>query len=146
VTNWSTLILVFGALLLLIGVGAAVLLARRWTPHMKTDKQLDYPCLIVSDPRGKRKRFSIKRREATVGRDPSNDICIPDHLVSKFHAKLLVSNQSVTVIDLDSVNRTRLNGQVVTHAAVRYGDELQFARVKCQLVLTDRERRSSIIA
>jgi pSer/pThr/pTyr-binding forkhead associated (FHA) protein len=111
---------------------------------MKTDKQLDYPCLIVSDPRGKRKRFPIKHREATVGRDPSNDICIPDHLVSKFHAKLLVSNQSVTVIDLDSVNRTRLNGQVVTHAAVRYGDELQFARVKCQLVLTDR-RGSSII-
>ncbi|TDI36539.1 MAG: FHA domain-containing protein [Acidobacteria bacterium] len=114
-------------------------------PYMKTDKQLDYPCLIVPDPLGKRKRFPIKRREATVGRDPSNDICIPDHLVSKFHAKLLVSNRSVTVIDLDSVNRTRLNGQVVTHAAVRYGDELQFARVKCQLVLTDRERRSSII-
>ncbi len=112
---------------------------------MKTDKLVDYPCLIVPDAVGKRKRFPIKRREATVGRDPSNDICIPDHLVSKFHAKLLVSNQSVTVIDLDSVNRTRVNGQVVTHAAVRYGDELQFARVKCQLVLTDRERRSSII-
>jgi len=31
VTSWSTLILVLGALLLLMGVGAAVLLARRWT-------------------------------------------------------------------------------------------------------------------
>ena len=112
---------------------------------MKIDKLEDYPCLIVPDALGKRRRFPIKRREATVGRDPSNDICIPDHLVSKFHAKLLVSNQSVTVIDLDSVNRTRLNGQVVTHAAVKYGDQLQFARVKCQLVLPDRERRSSIV-
>ena len=65
--------------------------------------------------------------------------------MSKFHAKLLVSNQSVTVIDLDSVNKTRLNGQVVTHAAVRYGDELQFARVKCQLVLAEARQRSSKI-
>lgn len=114
-------------------------------PHMQTDKLADFPCLIVPDALGKRKRFPIKCREATVGRDPSNDICIQDHLVSKFHAKLLVSNQSVTVIDLDSVNRTRVNGQVVTHAAVGYGDELQFARVKCQLVLMDKERRSSKI-
>lgn len=89
------------------------------------------------------KRFPIKRREATVGRDPTNDICIPDHLVSKFHAKLLVANQSVTVIDLESVNKTRVNGQVVTHSAVGYGDELQFARVKCQLVLAAVENRPS---
>lgn len=72
-----------------------------------------------------------------MGRDPENDICIPHHLISKFHAKLLISNQSVTVVDLDSANKTRLNGQVVTQATVRYGDELQFARVTCRLVLEE---------
>jgi pSer/pThr/pTyr-binding forkhead associated (FHA) protein len=59
--------------------------------------------------------------------------------VSKFHAKLLVANQSVTVIDLESVNHTRVNGQIVVQSAVRYGDELQFARVKCRLVLLEAE-------
>ena len=110
---------------------------------MKKQNQPEYPCLLVLDESGKQKRFPIKLREASVGRDPSNDICIPDHLVSKFHAKLLVSNQSVTVVDLESANKTRVNGQVVTHSAVGYGDELQFARVKCQLVLLDASKHRS---
>ena len=78
-----------------------------------------------------------------MGRDPANDICIPDHLVSKFHAKLLVSNRSVTVVDLDSVNKTRVNGKIVTHSALCYGDEVQFARIKCELLPDSSERRSS---
>jgi pSer/pThr/pTyr-binding forkhead associated (FHA) protein len=111
---------------------------------MKKPTQAEFPCLLVPDRNGNHKRFPIKMREATVGRDPSNDICIPDHLVSKFHARLLISNQSVTVIDLDSANKTRVNGQLVTQSAVGYGDELQFARVKCQLVLAEiQSRRSS---
>lgn len=97
------------------------------------------PCLLVPSASGELQRHSILGREATIGRDRSNDICIADPLVSKFHAKLLVANQSVTVIDLESVNRTRVNGQVVTQAAVRYGDELQFARVKCRLELLETE-------
>lgn len=114
---------------------------------MMSQNQPEYPCLLVPDENGKQKRFPIKLREASVGRDPANDICISDHLVSKFHAKLLVSNQSVTVVDLESANKTRVNGQVVTHSAVGYGDELQFARVKCQLVLYDagNQRSSKIV-
>lgn len=84
----------------------------------------------------------IVGREATIGRDPSNDICIPDPLISKLHAKLIVSNQSVTVFDLGSVNKTRVNGVEVSQAAVGYGDELQFARVKCRLVLARSESPS----
>ena len=109
----------------------------------KKSPPADYPCLIVPDERGRQRAHAIRRREATIGRDPSNDICIADHLVSKFHAKLLVANQSVTVIDLDSVNKTRVNGQVVSQSAVGYGDEVQFARVKCQLVLSSGTTRSS---
>ncbi len=112
---------------------------------MKKRTHPEFPCLLVSDKKGKQKRFPIKLREASVGRDPSNDICIPDHLVSKFHAKLLVSNQSVTVVDLESANKTRVNGQIVTHSAVGFGDELQFARVKCQLVLHGGEHRPTKI-
>jgi pSer/pThr/pTyr-binding forkhead associated (FHA) protein len=98
-----------------------------------------FPCLEVLGPDGIAVRHRIRGREATVGRDPSNDICIPHHLVSKFHAKLLVANQSVTVIDLESVNHTRVNGQIVTQSAVGYGDDLHFARVKCRLLLLEAE-------
>lgn len=102
------------------------------------------PCLVVSTANGQIERYPITSREVTIGRDPGNDICIDDPLVSKFHAKLLVANQSITVVDLESVNRTRVNGQVVAQETVRYGDEIQFARVRCQLVLaTHREQEVS---
>ena len=110
---------------------------------MSSPKTPEYPCLVVPGQNGRTTRFPIKGREATVGRDPANDICISDHLISKFHAKLLVANQSVTVVDLDSVNKTRVNGSVVTQATVRYGDELQFARVKCGLVQPEATRSRS---
>lgn len=77
----------------------------------------------------------IRGREATIGREPTNDICIRDPLVSKHHARIIISNHSVTLFDLGSANKTRVNGQVVTQATLRYGDELTFARVKCSLVL-----------
>jgi pSer/pThr/pTyr-binding forkhead associated (FHA) protein len=102
-----------------------------------TKRPLATPYLVVSLDGNQIVHHPIRGREATVGRDPENDICIPHHLISKFHAKLLISNQSVTVIDLGSANKTRLNGQVVTQATVRYGDELQFARVTCRLVLEE---------
>ena len=94
-----------------------------------------YPCLVVSGLEGSSIRHVIKGREATIGRDLANDICIRDPLVSKQHAKIIVSNHSVTVFDLGSANKTRVNGQVVSQATLRYGDELAFARVKCRLVL-----------
>jgi pSer/pThr/pTyr-binding forkhead associated (FHA) protein len=95
----------------------------------------EYPCLVVSGLQGNPVRHLIKGREATIGREPTNDICIRDPLVSKHHARIIVSNHSVTLFDLGSVNKTRVNGQVVSQATLRYGDELTFARVKCSLVL-----------
>ncbi len=95
----------------------------------------EYPCLVVAGSEGDPVRYVIKGREATIGREPTNDICIRDPLVSKHHARIIISNHSVTVFDLGSANKTRVNGQVVTQATLRYGDELMFARVKCSLVL-----------
>jgi pSer/pThr/pTyr-binding forkhead associated (FHA) protein len=95
----------------------------------------EYPCLLFSVSERGPVRHVIKGREATIGREPTNDICIRDPLVSKHHARIIISNHSVTLFDLGSANKTRVNGQVVTQATLRYGDELQFARVKCSLVL-----------
>lgn len=95
----------------------------------------EVPCLVVPGEGGAPVRHLIKGREATIGREATNDICISDPLVSKHHARIIISNHSVTVFDLGSANKTRVNGQVVTQAALRYGDELTFARVKCSLIL-----------
>lgn len=100
-----------------------------------TPSPKEYPCLVIHGSERDPVRHVIKGREATIGREPTNDICIRDPLVSKHHARIIISNHSVTVFDLGSANKTRVNGQVVTQATLRYGDELTFARVKCGLVL-----------
>jgi pSer/pThr/pTyr-binding forkhead associated (FHA) protein len=100
-----------------------------------TASRRQFPCLVVHTAGGEPVRHIIKGREATIGREPTNDICIRDPLVSKHHARIIISNHSVTLFDLGSANKTRVNGQVVTEATLRYGDELMFARVKCGLVL-----------
>jgi len=107
----------------------------------------EYPCLVVAGSEGYPVRHIIKGREATIGREPTNDICIRDPLVSKHHARIIISNHSVTLFDLGSANKTRVNGQAVTQATLRYGDELTFARVKCSLVLaaaSEAEERASV--
>ncbi len=100
----------------------------------KTLSAADLPRLVVQLPDGKEVHHSIAGSEVTIGRDPSNRITIADQFVSKFHAKLLVSHASITLVDLGSANKTYVNGQPISELPVKYGDELQFAGVRCRLL------------
>jgi FHA domain/Tetratricopeptide repeat len=100
----------------------------------KTLSAADLPRLVVQLPDGKEVHHSIAGTELTIGRDPSNRITIGDQFVSKFHAKLLVSHSSITLVDLGSANKTYVNGQPISELPVKYGDELQFAGVRCRLL------------
>jgi hypothetical protein len=100
----------------------------------KTLSAADLPRLVVHLPDGKEVHHSIAGTEITIGRDPSNRISISDNFVSKFHAKLLVAGSSLTLVDLGSANKTYVNGRaVVGQTPVQFGDEIQFAGVRCRL-------------
>jgi len=116
---------------------------------MTTDKTIDsskVPQLIIQLPDGKEVHHPILGDEITVGRDPTNRICLSDNFVSKFHAKLLVSSHSITVVDLGSANKTRVNGKPIQQETVRFGDEIQFAGVKCRLVAPPSQRAKQAAA
>jgi hypothetical protein len=109
-----------------------------------TDKTLsaaDLPKLVVQLPDGKEVHHPIAGGEITIGRDPSNRIVVADQFVSKFHAKLLFSQSSITLVDLGSANKTYVNGTPIREAAVKYGDELQFAGVRSRLLAPDSEKK-----
>jgi hypothetical protein len=108
----------------------------------KTLSAADLPKLVVQLPDGKEVHHPVVGSEITIGRDPSNRIPIADQFVSKFHAKLLITPTSLTLVDLGSANKTYVNGEVIREAAVRYGDELQFAGVRCRLVAPDAEQKA----
>ncbi|MGH9335694.1 MAG: tetratricopeptide repeat protein, partial [Vicinamibacteria bacterium] len=52
-----------------------------------------------------------------------------------------VSTSSMTLVDLGSANKTYVNGEAIRERPVKYGDELQFAGVRCRLLAPEAEQR-----
>ena len=109
----------------------------------KTLSAADLPRLVVQLPDGKEVHHSVVGSEITIGRDPSNRISIADQFVSKFHAKLMISLSSITLVDLGSANKTYVNGEPIREASVKFGDELQFAGVRCRLLAPEADQRAA---
>jgi DNA-binding winged helix-turn-helix (wHTH) protein len=66
--------------------------------------------------------------ENIIGRDPEAVIVINSPDVSRHHARLLVSDDAVTLEDLGSKNGTFMAGKRVTSTIVRDGDEITVGR------------------
>jgi serine/threonine protein kinase len=56
----------------------------------------------------------LGKADVTVGRAPDNTYVINDGLVSAHHAMLRAQNQGHVIIDLNSLNKTYVNGQPIT--------------------------------
>jgi len=57
------------------------------------------------------RQWSINSSDVIVGRSMTSSIFIDDRSVSKSHAKLTISFGEVAIIDLDSTNKTIINGE-----------------------------------
>lgn len=66
----------------------------------------------------------------TLGRAPECDICIDSRGISRRHARLRPLDYGVEIEDLKSTNGTYLNGQRVTVAVARAGDEIAFDELR----------------
>ncbi len=66
----------------------------------------------------------------TIGRSPDNVIRIDDPSVSGRHAQLHLVGEAFHLQDLDSTNGTRVNGELVTSAALRVGDRIRLGKIE----------------
>ena len=63
----------------------------------------------------------------SVGRDAACDLCIPDHRISRRHAKMTVTLSGVLVEDLNSINGTYVNDQRISQPTLlKAGDRVRF--------------------
>jgi len=76
--------------------------------------------------------FPIQKAKITLGRDESNDICLNDNLVSKFHAviEITVNHAKDGVYeyilqDLESTNNTYVNDQLINLHRLSEGDGIR---------------------
>jgi hypothetical protein len=93
--------------------------------------------LVVTLPDGKKDQYELAAREISIGRDPSNHIQLSHHFVSQFHAKFVRTGSSCSLVDLGSANKTRVNGREIVQKELKNGDEIEFASIKCRLVLEE---------
>lgn len=59
------------------------------------------------------RQWPIEDTDRIIGRAPTAHIFVDDRSVSKFHAKIVMAGGDVSVIDLESTNKTVVNGRHV---------------------------------
>lgn len=80
--------------------------------------------------------FPLRERPVTIGRDRSSTIRVDDSKVSRHHTVIEERNGRWVVRDLGSTNRTYVNGEPITEAALSDGDEIQVGPLVMQLTAT----------
>lgn len=94
----------------------------------------DVPALVVLKGPEVGERFYLEQSEVTIGRDPKSDIFLNDVTVSRRHARLRVDGDTVTIVDVGSLNGTYVNDEVVTEARLNGGDTVQIGRFQMVFV------------
>src|SRR5688572_26432687 len=69
--------------------------------------------------------FPMSGDEITIGRDPSNPLCITDPSSSRKHCSISLTAEGFRLKDLDSKNGTFVNGIPVRERLLQHGDRLQ---------------------
>jgi hypothetical protein len=87
-------------------------------------------CLIAL---GEAPDIPVGTSPVIVGRDPWCDARLDSRRVSRIHCCLTASDGKVVVLDLGSVNGTRINGRPVELGRLRPGDELSIAHLRYRI-------------
>jgi two-component system cell cycle response regulator len=74
------------------------------------------PCfvLLVGPANEVGRQWPVENTDYIIGRSPAAHIHVDDRSVSKSHAKLVMSSGEVSIIDLESTNKTVVNTKILT--------------------------------
>jgi len=93
------------------------------------------------------RHYDFESGEVVIGRSPDCQICLKDFGISRSHAKLVVDDGGVRIVDLKSKNGSQVNGVPVVEAPLKDGDrillgkfELTFTRSLESQVVLDEEK------
>lgn len=90
--------------------------------------------------------FDGTSSRCAIGSHPSNDLCLGDPRVSRFHCEILVDGPDARVRDLGSRNGTVVDGVRVVEAFLRSGSVLKLAGVSLRFDVKEQVRRIPISA
>lgn len=93
------------------------------------------PRLVVMNTELAGREYACIRTQLHLGRTEENDIQIDHRSMSRTHAKLIQDEQGEwRVVDLESANGLRINGESYGQAALASGDVLELGHVKLKFL------------
>lgn len=78
--------------------------------------------VIVNPTSSSKREISLPRSLLSIGRDPSNDVVLPDAMVSRRHAVIEYRGSQYYLRDCNSSNGSLVNGDRVSERSLRDGD------------------------
>src|SRR6266545_610376 len=78
--------------------------------------------LIINPTSSSRREIALARTLMSIGRDPSNDVVLPDAMVSRRHAVIEYRGSQYFLRDCNSSNGSLVNGDRVSERSLRDGD------------------------
>jgi pSer/pThr/pTyr-binding forkhead associated (FHA) protein/uncharacterized RDD family membrane protein YckC len=78
--------------------------------------------LIVNPTSSSKREIPLPRTLLSIGRDPSNDVVLPDAMVSRRHAVIEYRGTQYFIRDCNSSNGSLVNGDRVSERSLRDGD------------------------
>src|SRR5689334_16001176 len=77
---------------------------------------------------GEEQIYPITARETLIGRKGDADIVLSNPNVSRHHAKIVISDEGVVLMDLGSTHGTFVNGQRVDRQLLNDGDQVELGK------------------
>ncbi len=98
--------------------------------------------LVLKQRDGETKEFQFASGPIQIGRAADSHVFLPDRTVSKKHASLVCDDGKWEVQDLESANKTYLNGEAVHKAEVRTGDAIRITEFTLEINLDEQPQSS----
>lgn len=86
------------------------------------------------------REFALIRTEIRIGRAEDNDISIDHRSLSRTHCKIVREESGEwRVLDMQSANGIKVNGEQYSQSALKYGDELELGHVRVRFLAPHEE-------
>jgi pSer/pThr/pTyr-binding forkhead associated (FHA) protein len=96
--------------------------------------------LIVESGENEGESFGLTNKTMTIGRADVCDIQLADRYVSNKHCQIVFRKDHFTAIDLNSLNKTKVNDQVYIQKNLKHGDVLTLGKTKLRFVWEDQDQ------
>ena len=96
-----------------------------------TVKAPDKPArLIVISTNFARQEFPLDKAAVVIGRTDDNDVVLNHRSISRHHAKIVREGEHFHIVDMQSANGVRVNGEEYGKVELRKGDQIDLGHVR----------------